>query len=89
MNRTLEELRNILDQSTKMSQFKTRTYVFEESGPLKIFLVSYRMTIERCLKTMAMDKDCMSDCSEKEIHTFGDASHCMAQCGLNAQRSLT
>ena len=78
------ELENILDQSTKMTQYKTRTYYFEESGPLKIFLVSYKMTIERCLKTMAMDRNCENDCSEENIHLFGDPAHCQAKCGLNA-----
>lgn len=72
-----------------MTQHKTRSYVFEESGPLKIFLVNYRMTIERCLKTMAMDSNCQADCSERVIHEFGLAPKCTALCSLNAQKSLT
>ena len=39
---------------------------------LKNFLITYEMTIEKCLKSMAMDPDCTAGCSEIEfIDDFG------------------
>ena len=46
------------------------------------------MNIEKCLKAMAMDKDCMQNCSEKKIYHFGEQK-CNACCKMNAERALT
>ena len=33
----------------------SRTYTFRSSGELQLFLQCYHMSIEKCLKAMAMD----------------------------------
>ena len=66
----------------------SRTYIFRESGELQQFLQHYKMSIEKCLKTMAMDPECQHKCSEKVIHEFG-GSKCKARCEKNAIRALS
>ena len=46
------------------------------------------MSIEKCLKSMAMDASCKGWCSERPIEDFG-TQDCTAHCGLNAETVLT
>ena len=56
---------------------------------LKNFLITYEMTIEKCLKSMAMDPDCNVGCSEIEfIDDFGGKG-CKSKCKKNSLRALS
>lgn len=54
MKRLVNQVLRFRDQDTK------RTFVFFSSADLKLFLTQYRMNIEKCLKSMAMDPQCQS-----------------------------
>ena len=58
-----------------------------QSGEIQKFVKYYKMNVERCLKTMAMDPKCVKPCSEKPIFEFGKG--CTANCSLNAEKVLT
>ena len=69
-NRAGEEL---LEQQAKtpVTPPKCLTRTFSDAAKLKEFLITYEMTIEKCLKSLAMDPACQKACSEKPIHEFG------------------
>ena len=46
------------------------------------------MSIEKCLKSMAMDAQCKGWCSERPIEDFG-VQDCTTYCGINAETVLT
>ncbi len=54
-------------QGLQDKQSTSRTLSFSESGQLVIFLQHYDMKIEKCLKTLGMDKHCTNGCSEKTM----------------------
>jgi len=62
--------------------------MFYNAGELQQFVVCYKMSVERCLKTMAMDPLCTFGCSERPIYELGGNS-CTKRCQINATKALT
>jgi len=96
-SRTMQETSRKLQDMVKLQSLsrtfgishpQKRTYTFQDAGMLQQFLFHYRMTIERLLKAMAMDENCVNQCNEKPIHEFG-SSNCQARCKLNAEKTLS
>ena len=52
MERLLSQVKRYGNHSTK------RTFEFGCSADLKLFLQQYKMNIEKCLKSMAMEESC-------------------------------
>ena len=82
MERLLSQVKRYGNHSTK------RTFEFGCSADLKLFLQQYKMNIEKCLKSMAMEESCQAECSERPIYEFGGPG-CSSRCALNAETALS
>ena len=64
-------MKYLIEQIPSFNGQQKRVYRFRESGELQLFLKNYRMNIDKCLKSMAMDEECKMGCSERKIYEFG------------------